>query len=61
MKWLITNEVGRMFAVTSDAVRLWERLGLIKAIRTSSGQRLFAAREVERFKIMRARKKVKVH
>ena len=61
IKLFTTSEVGRVFGVTSDAVRLWERLGRIKAIRTSSGQRVFLAREVERFKIVRAQRKVKGH
>lgn len=57
MKLFTTSEFGRFFGVTADAVRLWERRGRIKAIRTASGQRLFTDREVERFKTTRVQRK----
>ena len=57
MKLLTTSEFGRFFGVSADAVRLWERLGKVKAIRTAGGQRLFTDREVERFKATRVPRK----
>jgi DNA-binding transcriptional MerR regulator len=46
---LTPGEVAKMFGLTPDAVRGWERRGLLRAIKTPTGRRLFRARDVERF------------
>jgi excisionase family DNA binding protein len=48
MNLLLTSEVAEMFAVTPDTVRRWERLGLLPAMRTGHGVRLFARQDIER-------------
>lgn len=39
--FLTTGESAKFLQVAPETIRLWERLGQLPAIRTSSGQRLF--------------------
>ena len=57
---LTTSDVARLGGVTTDTVRLWERLGRLPAIRTAGGQRLFTREEVSRFLQKRAESKAHV-
>jgi DNA-binding transcriptional MerR regulator len=41
--------VAQRARVSADTVRLWERRGLLRAIRTTSGVRLFLQRDVDVF------------
>jgi excisionase family DNA binding protein len=51
---LTPAEVAKMFGLTPETVRGWERRGLLRAIKTPTGRRLFRARDVERFLSERA-------
>ncbi len=51
---LLTSDVARRLKVTPDAVRNYERSGLLVARRTPAGVRIFACEEVERFALERA-------
>jgi excisionase family DNA binding protein len=44
---LLTSDVARLLSVSSDTVRLWERLGRLPALKTAGGTRLFDRRDVE--------------
>ncbi len=48
-RFFVTGEVAQLGGVTSDAVRGWERRGLLRAIKTPTGRRLFRERDVLRF------------
>jgi len=48
-EWLTPGEIAKLAGLGPDAVRNWERRGLLKATRTPSGRRLFRRRDVERF------------
>ena len=43
---LLTSEVARICAVSSETVREWERSGRLSAEKTATGVRLFDPREV---------------
>jgi len=45
---LLTSEVARILEVSSETVRVWERLGRLPALKTGRGVRLFDRRDVER-------------
>lgn len=45
---MLVAEVARAADVVPSTVRHWERVGTLKATRTSSGVRLFARADVER-------------
>jgi excisionase family DNA binding protein len=45
---LLTNEVAKILNVSPETVRLWERAGRLRAVRTAGGVRLFDRRDVER-------------
>jgi DNA-binding transcriptional MerR regulator len=45
---LLTSDVARELGVTPETVRLWERRGVLPALKTASGVRLFARHDVER-------------
>jgi excisionase family DNA binding protein len=45
--WLTTSAVARLVDRTADTVRHWHRIGLLPAMRTESGQRLFRRADVE--------------
>jgi excisionase family DNA binding protein len=57
-KFLLTSEVARIFEVVPATIRLWERQGRIKAVRTNGGVRLFNRRDVERLARERERETV---
>ena len=42
----ITGEVATQLGKTSTTIRRWEREGIIKAIRTPTGHRLFPKTEI---------------
>lgn len=46
-------DVARLFGVTPDAVRRWERLGQLPALRTAGGRRLFRLADVEALRARR--------
>lgn len=45
---LLTSEASRLLGIAAGTLRDWERRGLITAVRTSSGVRLFARDEILR-------------
>lgn len=47
---LTTGSVAKVLDVSSERVRQLHRAGVLRAIRTSSGIRLFSASEVEEFR-----------
>ena len=49
-EWLLPHEAARFFQITPEGVRALERRGKLPAVRTESGDRLFALTEVERLK-----------
>lgn len=51
---LLTSDVARVFDVSGEAVRKWERTGRLPALRTISGVRIFAGRDVLRLQAERA-------
>lgn len=50
---LLTGEVARALNVSPETIRLWERKGVLKALRTGSGVRLFDRSEVEALRCRR--------
>jgi len=51
---LLTSDVARVFHVSAQAVRQWERQGRISALRTLGGTRLFRGSDVLRLQQQRA-------
>ncbi len=51
---LMASDVARVFDVTSEAVRKWERAGRLSALRTLRGTRLFRGSDVLRLQQERA-------
>lgn len=47
--YLLTSEVSRLLNVSAQTVRSWERRGLIHAVKTDRGVRVFDRVDVERF------------
>jgi excisionase family DNA binding protein len=45
---VLSGEAAQILHVSVDTVRLWERLGRLRAMKTSRGVRLFERRDVER-------------
>lgn len=54
-KLLTPGDVARICVVSPDTVRLWERKGKLRGLRTESGIRLFRRRDVERLAAERAK------
>ena len=48
--YLRVGEAARRLSVSVSTVRLWEKEGLLKAVRTAKGQRLFRCEDVERLR-----------
>lgn len=48
MDYLKTSEVARCLSVSESAVRCWEKEGILKAVRTATGRRLFKREDVEK-------------
>lgn len=48
MSYIKTAEVAKLLCIGESTVRKWEREGLLKAVRTATGQRLFKREEVEK-------------
>jgi DNA-binding transcriptional MerR regulator len=46
---LLTGDVAREAGKSSATVRLWERLGKLRARKTAGGVRIFSGREVREF------------
>lgn len=46
---LLTNDVARFLKASAESVRKWERLGLLPALRTEQGVRIFRREDVARF------------
>ena len=44
---LFTTEVSRILSVSAETVRSWERRGILPALRTAAGVRLFKRSDVE--------------
>ena len=57
-QYLLTSEVARIKEVTPATVRAWEDRGILHAIRTPSGTRLFSRQDVDNFS-MPVRKQAK--
>ena len=51
--YLEPAQVARLLGVSADTVRRWERLGLLPAIRTARGSRLFRRADVEALRARR--------
>ena len=49
-EYLLTNDAARVCDVAPQTIRLWERAGLLPAVKTERGVRLFDRRDVERVK-----------
>ena len=47
--FLSTSDVAKLARRSPDAVRIWERRGLLRAVRTLGGIRLFARKDVDQF------------
>ena len=45
---LLTSEAARILGVAPQTLRLWEKLGHVKALKTAAGVRLFDPRDIER-------------
>lgn len=54
MELLTVGDVARELDVAPETIRLWERLGKLRAQRTVSGMRLFRRDDVEQFARERA-------
>jgi hypothetical protein len=54
---LTTSPTARELDVSPQAVILWEKLGILPAIKTASGQRLFRRGDVRRLKAERLARK----
>lgn len=48
MEYLKIGEASRVLGVSVSTVRLWEKDGLLKVVRTAKGQRLFRREDVEK-------------
>ncbi len=48
MDYMKTGDVARLLYMSVSAVRKWEREGRLKAVRTTTGQRLFLRKDVEK-------------
>lgn len=48
MRLLKIGETARLLSISTSTVREWERTGRLKAVRTSTGRRLFRLEDVER-------------
>jgi excisionase family DNA binding protein len=46
-QFLLTSEVSRLLDVSAQTIRLWERLGRLRATKTEKGVRLFSRADVE--------------
>ena len=46
--FFLTSQAARAFGVSPETVRLWERRGVLPALKTVGGVRLFDRRDVER-------------
>lgn len=53
-----TYVVARELGVTPDRVRRMEAAGVIRAVRTAGGRRLFAKQEIERVRAVRDAQRV---
>lgn len=47
---LLTSEAARVLGVSPETIRLWERKGLLPAVKTDHGVRLFALDDVSALK-----------
>ena len=45
---VLTTEAARILDVSAETVRHWERVGILPAVKTERGVRLFDRRDVER-------------
>lgn len=50
MEYLKIGEAAKLLGVSVSAVRLWEKEGLLRAVRTAKGQRLFRREDVEKLR-----------
>ena len=45
---VLTTEAARILKVSPETIRHWERIGILPALKTERGVRLFDRRDVER-------------
>ena len=45
---VLTTEAARILHVSAETIRAWERVGILPAVKTERGVRLFDRRDVER-------------
>ncbi len=50
MEFLKTGDVAKLLCVSESTVRLWEKEGMLRAVRTAKGQRLFRRDDVEKLR-----------
>src|SRR5437764_6818196 len=59
MQYFKIGEVARMVGMSATMLRSWERLGLIRPVRTDSSYRLYTSDDVARLKQARYLRKVR--
>lgn len=50
-EYLLTSEVARLKDVTPATVRSWDERGILRAVRTPNGTRLFSRQDVDSFSV----------
>jgi excisionase family DNA binding protein len=58
-EFLSTSEVARLVGVSGDTVRYWARNGLLPAVQSAGGIRLYRRRDVEKIKHERSKRERK--
>jgi DNA-binding transcriptional MerR regulator len=58
---LLTSQVARLLDVAPETIRLWERQGILPAVKTDKGVRLFDRRDVERLAREREERRATQH
>src|SRR5262245_20190274 len=51
--FILTSSAARILGVSRDTVRVWERAGRLRALRTADGVRLFTRADVEQLALDR--------
>jgi len=56
---ILTSEASRILGVSAQSVRSWERRGLLHAIKTTGGVRVFSRRHIVEFAEARQREQAR--